>query len=157
VILALGLLALAGAAAVVRQAVLGRRPGVATDGAPAPSSPVPSAPVTAFAALPAAVQSPAQSESAGTPASHATAPSQPATAPSQPAATPSAPAATPSAPAATPSAPAAPASGTALAPVGSPTPAPRGIRQHTRFAAVAVTALAGGVVRLLARRRTGRH
>jgi hypothetical protein len=150
VILALGLLALAGAAAVVRQAVLGRRPGVATDGAPAPSSPVPSAPVTAFAALPAAVQSPAQSESAGTPASHATAPSQPATAPSQPAAT-------PSAPAATPSAPAAPASGTALAPVGSPTPAPRGIRQHTRFAAVAVTALAGGVVRLLARRRTGRH
>jgi hypothetical protein len=75
VILALGLLALAGAAAVVRQAVLGRRAGVAAAGhapeypspsaspsaSPSPSasaSASPSASASAFAALPA-VQSPA--------------------------------------------------------------------------------------------------
>ncbi|MGH2869594.1 MAG: hypothetical protein ACRDNK_18765, partial [Solirubrobacteraceae bacterium] len=145
VILALSLLALAGAAAVVRQAVLGRRAGVAAaGGAPLPVSPS----AAAFAALPA-VQTPAPASSDEPPhtadrwlPAELAAPSRPA--PPEPAS---------SAPSLTP----APTPGTGLEPARSSPSALRGIRRHTRLAAVLVTALAGGIARLLSRRRTGRH
>jgi hypothetical protein len=171
VILALGLLALAGAAAVVRQAVLGRRAGVAAAGHapeyPSPSaSPSASASASAFAALPA-VQSPAPvsaDEAPSTPdrwlpaelaAASRPAPPEPAppeSAPSKPAPPESAPSQPSLAPAPTPT------PGTGLGPARpAALPARSDGRQLGRLIAVAVTALIGWIVRLLTRRRTGRH
>jgi hypothetical protein len=165
VILALGLLALAGAAAVVRQAVLGRRTGVAAAGH-APESPSPSPSASAFAALPA-VQSPAPAsadEAPSTPdrwlpAELAAAsrpappePAPPASAPPESAPPESAPSEPSLAPARTPT------PGTALGPARSAAlPARSDGRQLGRLIAVAVTALIGWIVRLLSRRHTGRH
>jgi hypothetical protein len=145
VILALGFVALAGAAAVGRQAVLGRRAGVAAGGAPPSLSPPPppSASGSAIAALPAVAQSP-PSDAVPTSSPHGTAPSEPA--------------ATPPAPPAA-SRPGPPViSGTAVE-LGRSTalPARTGSRRRGRVAAVVVAALAAGIVRLLSRRRPGRH
>ncbi len=169
VALALGLLALGGAAAVVRQVILRRPAGVPAGGAPpspstSPPSPSPSpsaSPSPSPSASPSSPPPPSASASQPPPAMAAL----PAVGQSQP--NDAAPIASPhgtvtSEPAATPSSLASrpdpsDVNGPGVQPAQSTAAPSTSSRQRGRAAAVAVPALAAGVVRLLSRRRPGRH
>jgi hypothetical protein len=133
VLVALGLLALAGAIALVRQAAASRRAAVShVSDTPA------LAPLAVVAPAPPRAAPSAEVEpSTGASSSSASSPWLPPTGP----------------------APDHPAPGTALEPSRSTALASRSARRphHTRLVAVIVTALASGIVRLVSRRRSGRH